>query len=138
MNLRYSHGYGFTLVETSVTVVVAALFLIAISLIYITQSQLSGSTTAYTAADMLAYNNLRSYATGSPPIWFVCSGSAPYAKTYTPTGPTDGIPSPVTQKITATAPYGCGGGNSYPIRVVSVVQYGPNGKVVTHATYASY
>ena len=130
---------GFTIIEVIVTIVVALLFIGAIAQLYVAQYQLSSSVVAYTHADILAYNNLRTYAYGASPTWFVCSGSAPYTKNYIQSGSTAGIPGPVTQTVTATAPFGCGGSSSgYPIQVVSTVTYGPNNRKVVHATYATY
>jgi len=135
---------GFTLVEVVVSVIVAALFLATITQLYITQSKLSSKTSAYNAADLLAYNNMRTYANGKSPTWFECnySGGNPQPMTLiSKNDAVDDIPSPVVQTVTASAPYGCGGdsvGIGYPIRVVSTVTYGPEAKVVVHATYATY
>lgn len=135
---------GFTLVEVIVTIIIATLFILAITQLSIAQSKVSSSLNARTTADLLAYNNLRTYAYGKAPTWFECnySGSDPLPMTLiNNTDPVDGLPSPVVQSVIATAPYGCGGGSSgigYPIRVVSTVTYGSDAKVVVHATYATY
>lgn len=135
---------GFTLVEILITVVVASIFIITFSQIHIVQSRLSKIMTSYDAADLLAYNNLRTFAYGKAPNWFECTivSGTPEAKTMLSiTTPVSGIPSPVTQTVVATAPYGCGGGNvgmGYPIKVVSTVTYDTDSKVVVHATYATY
>ena len=135
---------GFTLIEVLVTVVIAAIFIITFSQLHIVQSRVGNIMNSYDAADMLAYNNLRTYAYGTSPNWFDCvySGGNPQPMTVLDsTAPVEGIPSPVRQTIIATAPYGCGGGSSgigYPIKVVSTVTYDTDSKVVVHATYSTY
>ena len=142
---------GFTLVEVCVTIVIAALFIIAITQIYLAQNNITSVVSAYNKADLLAYNNLRTYAYGKAPTWFECekvntsdpnSLIKPMVLKDT-TGDVAGIPSPVIQTITATAPYGCAGSapsfaTGYPIKVESVVVYGKDGKKVVHATYSTY
>lgn len=141
---RTSNSSGFTLVEVLVTILIATLFIIAIVQLSVSQSKITSSVSSYSRADLLAYNNLRTYAYGKAPTWFECNytGGNPDAVTLiSSTDPVDGLPSPVTQSVVATAPYGCGGGSSgigYPIKVVSTVTYGPSAKVVVHATYATY
>lgn len=135
---------GFTIVEVLVTLLVGAVFIIAFAQLRITQNKITSTMRTYDAADLLAYNNLRTYAYGKAPTWFVCtySGGSPQPMTLlSSTADVSGITSPVTQSVVATAPYGCGGGssgNGYPIKVVSTVTYGPNSKVVSHATYSTY
>jgi len=135
---------GFTIVEVVVTIVITTLFIITISQLAMAQSQISSTMTAYNKADLLAYNNLRTYAYGKAPSWFDCvySGGSPNAMTLiSTTDPVEGIPGPVSQTVIATAPYGCGGDSSgigYPIKVVSTVTYGPSAEVVVHATYSTY
>lgn len=141
---RVTYESGFTLVEAMAALFVAALFLATIFQVFLVQSQLSASTVAYNNADRLAYNNLRTYAYGAAPSWFVCtySGASPNSNVLIDTiGSVDGIPGVVTQSVVATAPYGCGGGSTgigYPIKVVSTVTYGKDSREVTHATYATY
>ena len=138
------HSQGFTLVEVIITILIASVFVIGIAQLYTSQNQVSTSLVAANNADLLAYNNLRTYAYGKAPTWFSCTytGGVPDAKTMlTSTSPVAGIPSPVTQTVVATAPYGCGGGSSgigYPIKVVSTVTYGLSNTKVVHATYSSY
>lgn len=135
---------GFTIVEVLVTLAAASLFISAIYMLQITQIKLAKSVSSYSNADQLAYNNLRVFANGKSPTWFTCnyvSGSPAAMTLKSSTDAVNGITPPVTQTVTATAPYGCGGGSSglgYPIRVISSVTYGPAGKTVVHATYASY
>jgi Tfp pilus assembly protein PilX len=141
---NYQRQDGFTLVEVFVTIVIATLFIIAISQLYITQVRISTSLTSYNNADILASNNLRTYAYGKAPSWFNCTytGQTPNAMTLlTSNAAVDGIQSPVAQSVVATAPYGCGGssaGIGYPIKVVSKVTFGKEGKTVVHATYSTY
>lgn len=135
---------GFTLVEVLVTIIVATLFVVSISQLEITQSKLAANANDYNAADLLAYNNLRTYAYGKSPTWFDCTYSGGNPEPMTLISKSDaiqGLPAPVIQTVTATAPYGCGGGSAgigYPIKVVSTVTYGPSAKVIVHATYATY
>lgn len=135
---------GFTIIEAMTAVLVAAVFLAIIFQVFLIQSQLSESTVEYNNADLLAYNNLRTYAYGGAPTWFDCnySGGNPTPNVLkNTTGAVAGISGTVTQTVTATAPYGCGGESSgigYPIKVVSTVTYGKDSREVTHATYATY
>lgn len=135
---------GFSVVEVIIAISIASFFVISIVQIYIFQTRLSSTTSAYNTADLLAYNNLRTYAYGKAPTWFECvydSGSPLPQTVLNSSADVNSIPSPVTQTVVATAPYGCGGaspGIGYPIKVVSTVTYGSNAKVVVHATYSSY
>ena len=135
---------GFTVVEVIVTVIIATLFIITIVQLTITQSKLTLAVNSYNVADLLAYNNLRTYSYGKSPSWFECeySGGNPQPMTLlNSNAAVEGLQSPVSQSVVATAPYGCGGGSSgigYPIKVVSTVTYGPEAKVVVHATYSTY
>jgi Tfp pilus assembly protein PilV len=135
---------GFTLIEALITIIIATLFVIAISQLYITQVRITTALTSYNNADLLASNNLRTYAYGKPPTWFVCTYTGSVADTKTilnKNNAVDGIQSPVLQTVVATAPYGCGGGSSgigFPIKVVSTVTFGSESKTVVHATYATY
>lgn len=141
---RASDQRGFTLVEILVTIIVATVFIMTISQLHITQSKVTSYVDAYNTADLLAYNNLRTYAYGKAPTWFECEYASGNPKPMTliaKTDPVEGLPSPVSQSVIATAPYGCGGGSAgigYPIRVVSTVTYGADARVVVHATYATY
>ena len=67
------HHSGFTIVEILVTIVVTAVFLLAIAQVSIIQSRLSASYQMYNTADLLTYNNLRAYANGKAPTWFTCT-----------------------------------------------------------------
>ena len=150
---------GFTLIEVLTTVVVAALFLIAIFQLMTVVTTLSARSSYRTAASNLAYNNLRLYANGQPPLWFDCIGDeagedTPPFSDGTRSGATgqvlvsttsetsvQSLPPPVSQSVVAVAPYGCGeSGLGLPIRVQSQVTFGPptNSTTVTHATYVSY
>ena len=146
MKISYSSSdqAGFTLVEVLVTIIVAALFIVTITQLSVSQSKLSSNVNSYNNADLLAYNNLRTYAYGKPPTWFECTytgGNPDSMILIDKTEDVSGITPPVKQSVIATAPYGCGGGSSgigYPIKVVSTVTYGADAKVVVHATYATY
>lgn len=150
MNVQMFHQeeQGFTIIETLVTLVVAAIFIATILQISVLQSQIASQITAYTAADRLASSNLRIYAYGEPPTWFTCTGTStnPGVMTLIDPSPTKNpvtdphIPSPATQSVVALAPYGCGGSSriGYPIEIVSTVTYGPSSIKVTHATFSTY
>lgn len=135
---------GFTLIEVLIAVIVAALFISAFSQMYIIQSRLSSEMDTYEQADALAYSNLRTYAFGKAPTWFTCTysnGSPVAVNLINSSAPVDGLPAPVSQTVVATAPYGCGGSSGsigYPIKVVSTVTYGTDGRNVVHATYTTY
>lgn len=141
--IRPARAYGFTIVEVLVTIVVTTLFVIAIAQVSTVQSRLSASYQMYNVADLLAYNNLRAYANGQAPTWFVCtyaSGNPQPMTLLSSTANVSGLNPPVTQTVVATAPYGCGGSsanNGYPIKIVSTVSY-DSGRMVQHATYATY
>lgn len=147
-NTRYDQG--FTIIEVLVTLIVAAIFITTILQVYLLQTQISTQTRAYTSADLLAYNNLRTYANGQSPTWFQCNytgtNTSPDPQILIDPDPTKNpvtdpyIPAPATQSVVATAPYGCGGSSrlGYPIQIVSTVTYGPDNVKVTHATFATY
>ena len=148
---------GFTLIEVLVTIVISTLFLIAVFQLMKVVSTLANEASRRTIASNLAYNNLRLYANGQQPLWFACIGdeasetTPPYSdgtksgatgqvlKSTTDSAPIETLPPPITQIVTAIAPYGCGlSGLGQPIRVQSQVTYGPSATTVTHATYVSY
>jgi prepilin-type N-terminal cleavage/methylation domain-containing protein len=141
---KLNSNKGFTLAEVVITIAIASIFVISIAQIYTVQTRISSISAGYNAADLLAYNNLRTYAYGKAPTWFQCtySGSTPQPMNLiNSTGDVSGIPSPVIQSVVATAPYGCGGSSSgigYPIRVTSTVTYGKDARKVVHATYSTY
>ena len=150
---------GFTIIEVLTTVIVAALFIIAIFQLMTIVTTLSNRANYRTIASNLAYKNLRLYANGQSPLWFNCIGdetsetTPPYSD-GTKAGATgqvlisssssstvETLPPPVTQSVVAIAPYGCGlTGLGQPIRLQSQVTFGPSGSptTVTHATYVSY
>lgn len=133
---------GFTLIEALVSVIVAAIFILAMTELYVAQLQLSVSTAAYDQVDQLAYNNLRSYADGRKPNWFSCvySGSPsvpqPQKLINNVTTTIPGVKGPILQSVIATAPFGCGDNIVKPILVTSSATYG--GRTITHATYSTY
>lgn len=131
---------GFTLIEALVSVIVAAIFILAMTELYIAQLSLATSTSAYDQVDQLAYNNLRAYADGRKPTWFSCTGpsSSPNPQVLMNNIPTT-VPSvrgSVIQRVVATAPFGCGDNIVRPILVTSSATYG--GRTITHATYSTY
>ncbi len=131
---------GFTLIEALVTVIVAAIFILAMTELYVVQLQLSTSTTAYDQVDQLAYNNLRAYADGRKPTWFSCvySSGNPQPQKLMDNIPTTlpGLKGNIVQLVVATAPFGCGSNVVKPILVTSSATY--QGRTITHATYSTY
>lgn len=138
---------GFTIVEVVVTLVVSSLLAMTLIRIQTDVSKLSILQVQRSTASERAYNNLRRYVNDKAPTWFICSKATASA----PPSPmvliddtnitVEGLPSPVSQKVVATAPYNCGGGVSTigtPIRVESTVTYGPENRSVTHVSYAAY
>lgn len=138
MNRR--HELGFSLVEVMVAVVLAGVIFVGLfasisSIFAITE----GSSQRFNASN-LAYSNMRIFADGSAPTWFMCDTNdetAPVTILST-TGQVANLPSDVIQVVTATAPYGCdGGAKGYPILVTSRVELA-NGIEVEHATYTTF
>lgn len=135
---------GFTLVEAVVTLFILSLAIASIVSSFSIVSTLSAIESQRTKASFLAYNNMRDYANDRPPNWFACNNSSPGATQQVlvdTSGAVDGLPGTVTQKVVASAPYGCGGATDHdlgmPIRIESTVTYGNGGKV-SHATYAAF
>lgn len=138
---------GFTLIELVTSIVVGLVFIIVIYQIQMISTTLSVAQARYSKASSIAYANLRKYANDLQPKWFTCiySGtpSAPQNVSLSPNpanAPIDGLPSPTTQTIIASAPYGCGGSatSGYPIRVESTVTYGSDNRSVTHVSYVAF
>ena len=134
---------GFTLVEVVVTMVVASLLLIAAMQIQYQATNLSIIQLQQSRASNLAYDNMRKYVNDSRPMWFNCPDSkgrpgVGQQVLKDTTGTVDGLPGAVTQRVVATAPYGCGvsSGLGLPIKVESIVIY--RGGSSTHAAYAAY
>lgn len=136
---------GFTLVEVIVTLLVATIFIGIILGIYAHISSVNAAVRTHHIADMAARNNLRRFANHRAPNWFQCAydngSSIPRPMTLiNTTASISGLPDPVKQTVVATAPYGChtNGANGFPIKIVSTITYGPSGRSIAHATYASY
>lgn len=149
---------GFTIVELLIAIIIGTIFIISTSMTigFLTTSAVTGSRQEI--ASNLAYNNLRLYANGQKPLWFECIGddasetTPPYSdgkSKPTATGQVllnqtsaialNSLPGPVTQKVIAIAPYGCGDSASgMPIRIQSEVSYGNPTRKAVHATYVTY
>ena len=134
---------GFTLVEVVVTLAFVSIMAAGILSILFQVGQLSIISQQRTTASYLAYSNMRKYVSDEPPVWFTCTNGAPGVAQQTlidQTGRVDGLPGEVRQLVTASAPYGCGGGTNslgMPIRVESIVEYG-GGRKVVHVSYAAF
>ena len=140
---------GFTTIEVIVVILVSASFIASISQMISYVSNTAQDAHREEVARNLAYNNMRIYANGQQPLWFTCSAATNGAVTPDGTGqvlinttsasPVNGLPGPVRQKVTAFAPYGCGGENAgMPVRILSEVSYDNPAKEEVHATYVGY
>lgn len=129
---------GFTLIELVVAILLATIFLGSILSLSMTVTQLSISGSQRNVADLQAYANLREFANGAPATWYTsCPGTPPFTQTLLNTNdPVEKLPPNVTQRVVATAPYGCAAPN-YVIKVTSTVTYGPQNRSVTHAVYTA-
>lgn len=136
---------GFTTVELLVTILVATSFIVGFYQLYALSQKLSGSARQNSVASAVAFSNLRKFHSIDYPTWFVCNSSSEVtAENPTPPGQilltetrTDlDLPAPVTAEVLAFAPYGCG--ESKPVKVMSVLRYGPSAKEVMHATFIGH
>lgn len=155
-DLYLKHG-GYTIVELTITIIVATTFLVALTNMmgYVSDSAIDARRKE--TASNIAYNNMRKFANGEKPLWFNCIGDsssevAPFSdgKSHPEatgqvlideTSPINvqGLPPPVTQKVFAIAPYGCGSSaKGMPIRIQSEVTYGSFARKMVHATYVSF
>lgn len=125
---------GFTLIEVTVTMIASSIFLFGILELGISSLTISISASRRTAADNLSYANLRQYVNGNGARnWFDCNAGST-ATLLNSTANVSGLPSPVTQLVTASAPYGCPG----VIVVTSQVTYGANNTEFVYAGYEAY
>jgi len=133
---------GFTIIEVIVTIVIGVLLLLGILQVTILSTGISASESYFTTASNLAYSNLRQFANGGPPSWFLCQdlndGWGYSKQELYSTSSVSGLPDPVTQSVVATPVRSCTSYSSTPIQVVSTVTYGPTSQVVTHVSYAGY
>ena len=151
MNQR-TNEQGFTIIELLATVVIAAIFLVSAYQLVSTISLLSITSSQTSVADNLAYANMRQYANGHSPTWFLCEDLVNNTTGLTPgdsipdvqeqistSGSYSGLPGTVTQQVAVSAPYGCAGASSgLPLRVQSTVTFGSGPRKVVHSTYVSY
>ena len=131
---------GFTIIESLITILVAAIFIITIYALYNSVIVLSVEGARHVTASNLAYTNLRKYANGTKPTMFVCqkTGGGKEENKFPQDTPYTDLPEPVTQLVTITDPYDCIANADLPMLVTSTVTYGPTKRSVTHATYISY
>lgn len=143
---------GFTAIEMIVTVVVAALLIIAINSLYSAVVRSSAVERNRAEASDIAYANLRHYAYSgaSATSWFTCDAStdgnsagghellAPADQTIN-AGQTP-IPQPVKASVKVIAPYGCTANPGSPVLVTSTVTYGPGTlqDMVVHSEYVGF
>jgi type II secretory pathway pseudopilin PulG len=147
---------GFSTVELLVTIIVAAIFAIALSELSILSNSVIASARQKSVASELAYSYLRQYtgADSTPAYWFTCSTASGSSNTndYTvnpnAAGQTlmsgdfsnyNGLVGQVTYSVTALAFYGCSGANAgTPIKISAKVTYGINNSTVEHSTLVNY
>jgi len=153
---KYRKNEGFSAVELLITIVVAALFIIALYELSILVRGTISTTRQKSVASELAYSYLRRYtgADTTPSTWFICSTAAGSSNTndYTVNpnaagqtiasgtlGAVDGLPGQVSYSVLALAVYGCSGGNSgTPIKVSARIAFGNNGATIEHSTLVGY
>lgn len=138
--MNHRQQSGFTLIEIIVSVVIASIVFIGLFSSLSTIFSISNGSLQRSVASGLAYDNLRQYANGSHPLWFLCDTSDETAEQtlLDTTGAVDNLPGDTTQTVVASAPYGCdGNAKGFPIRVESTV-VASNGIEVHHATYTSF
>lgn len=143
---QHTKQSGFSTVELLVSLFIAAAFVTIFYQLFVVIDRLASDGYQRSVASNLAYANLRMYATTDSPTWFVCDNSSDL-KTY-PSGTgqvlltgtvTADLPPPVTRSVIATAPYGCAAtGSGMPVRIESLITYGPQNKKVNHTTYVGY
>lgn len=163
MKHHASSSQGFTAVELLVTIIVATIFTVVIYSMFTEINRSSALARNRATASDIAYANLRRYASAgiSPSSWnpaFVCSTASgtsnnndSFRSGGTATGsqliggtlnPVDvDLPAPVTYSVKALAIFGCRASDNNdrkPIRVESIVTFGPDNTVVKHATLVGY
>lgn len=129
---------GFTIVEVLVAVIISVLLIIGIYSAVSGSLRISVGNTQRNSASNLAYANLRNFANGRDATWWpagACTtGSTVQLMNSTVSVPN--IPSPVTQTVTASVPYGCNSPTNIAVyKLESVVTYGPKNIEVRHATF---
>jgi prepilin-type N-terminal cleavage/methylation domain-containing protein len=136
---------GFSLVELLIALMVGTAIMVAFFSLYQISTSMSTATIRQETARSIAYEGMRRYSQAQPVGWptqFVCDSStdkvASGGQTIETTDVTaQGLPSPSTLVIKATAPYGCSGGAvNAPVLVEATVQYGTPSKKVVYASYA--
>lgn len=154
--MKKSTQTGFTAVEMIITIIVAAVFVIALYQLFGTLNTSMSASRQRAVASELAYSYLRRYTgTGSDPAsWFVCSTASGTSNTNDYTVNTNaagqtlttgnlsdvnGLAQPISYKVTALAQYGCSGTNAgKPLRIEASVTYGPYNTTVKHVTLVGY
>lgn len=148
---------GFTAVELLVTIIIAAMFAVAFYQLFITVNQSSSNARNRATASDIAHANLRRYASAGSAYkdWFTCSTASGSSNTNDLSVNSNApgttlmsgnlipsnadLPGPVTYSVKALAIFGCSGTNANaPIRVESIVTYGPQSTVMKHATLVPY
>ncbi len=134
---------GFTIVEVLTSLVVIGVFITIIFQLFIFQSGIGASWLRFESAEQLAYNNMNKYGRYEAAQTTTCADypTSSSSKTlFSQSAPVSGLPSPVSQQVVSSMPYGCDAaklGNRYPIKIISTVTYGPDSKQITHATYVN-
>ena len=125
---QHPHSSGFTAVELLVTLVVALLFIITFYQLYTVAVTDSNDARYRATASNIAYTTLRDM--GSK-ITRPCSALSPAPLTPIPTNT---LPTPNSQVIQITCPYGVGSDVS---RISVTVKYGSPEQEVVHVIYKS-
>lgn len=134
---------GFTIVEVLTSLVVIGVFITIIFQLFIFQSGIGASWLRFELAEQLAYNNMNKYGRYEAAQTTTCADypTSSSSKTlFSQSAPVSGLPSPVSQQVVSSMPYGCDAtklSNRYPIKIISTVTYGPDSKQITHATYVN-
>ena len=135
---------GFTIIEVIGSLFLVSIFTIIISQLFILQTQISSGWLRFEKAEQVAYNNLNKYARYVSENTNNCTDyptSSSQKTLLSQGGAVDGLPSPVSQSVVSSMPYGCSPEmitDGFPIKIVSSVTYGsPSPKTITYATYVN-
>jgi prepilin-type N-terminal cleavage/methylation domain-containing protein len=138
---------GFSAVELLMTIAIAAIFIDAFYTLFNTVTTSNFGAQQQANASGYAYWYLRAYTTSRALYSVPCNSTTDLTLSTAPTatgyslgvvsGPNASfpLPTPVTLEGKMFWPTGCAAGSSHPLRIQVTVTYGPQNKVVTHATY---
>ncbi len=135
--ISLSNQEGFTVVELTATIIVAAMFATMFYQLFVTIVQVGSSVRRDAGASDIAYSYLRRYQKasdiGSTPT---CNSSVPATTVVPATNGNEPGVGDYTVSVNAYAPYPICSTNNDIIKVEAVVTYKNDGnRKVTHATY---